>query len=166
MTWFGLVVGPPALAGVLAGWKMALLTAAGVLSFGLLGVWERSIETLALVLVAVSVALAIGVPLGIWAGRHPKVERVLRPILDAMQTIPAYSYLLPCVLLFGIGNPPALIATVIFALPARDPAHGARHPERCPRPRSRSPTSFGSTDRQTPVGWCRCRSRSPRSCSE
>ena len=58
-----------------------------------------------------------GVPLGIWAGRRPQVERVLRPILDAMQTIPAYAYLLPAVLLFGIGNPPALMATLAFALP-------------------------------------------------
>ena len=74
-------------------------------------------ETLALMLVAVTVALVIGIPLGIWAGRNPKVERVLRPLLDAMQTIPAYCYLLLLVLFFGIGDTTALIATVIFALP-------------------------------------------------
>jgi len=147
LTWLGLVVGAAALAGALAGWKMAVLTAAGVLSFGLLGVWDAAIETLALVLVSVSVAIAIGVPVGIWAGRRPKVERVLRPILDAMQTIPAYAYLLPAVLLFGIGNPPALMATLAFALPPaiRLTALGIRG---VPETSLEVATSFGSTERQ------------------
>lgn len=117
MTWFGALVGVASLAGVIAGWRMAALTAVGVLVFGVLGVWVESLQTLALVLVSVLVALAIGMPLGIWAGRKRKAERVLRGLMDAMQTIPAYSYLLPAVLFFGIGWPPALIATVIFALP-------------------------------------------------
>jgi glycine betaine/proline transport system permease protein len=147
MTWFGLLVGAAALAGVLAGWKMAVLAAAGVLSFGLLGVWDAAIETLALVIVSVSIAVAIGVPIGIWAGRRPKVERVLRPILDAMQTIPAYAYLLPAVLLFGIGNPPALMATLAFALPPaiRLTALGIRN---VPESSLEVATSFGSTERQ------------------
>ena len=147
MTWLGLLVGAAALAGVVAGWKMALLTGAGVLSFGLLGVWDAAIETLALVLVSVSIAVAIGVPVGIWAGRRPRVERVLRPILDAMQTIPAYAYLLPAVLLFGIGNPPALMATLAFALPPaiRLTALGIR---RVPETSLEVATSFGSTERQ------------------
>ena len=88
---------------------------------GVLGLWEPSIETLALIVFAVLIALVIGIPFGIWAGRRPAVERVIRPVLDAMQTIPAFSYLVPVVLLFGIGVPTALIATVIFAHPARDP---------------------------------------------
>ena len=117
MTWLGLLVGAASLAGLVAGWRMALLTAAGVFSFGLLGVWEESLETLSLMLISVVTALAIGIPVGIWAGRRPNVDRVLRPILDAMQTIPAYAYLLPFVLLFGIGEPPALFATLAFALP-------------------------------------------------
>ncbi len=147
LTWLGLVVGAAALAGVFAGWKMAALTAAGVLSFGLLGVWDASIETLALVLVSVSIAVGIGVPVGIWAGRRPDVERVLRPILDAMQTIPAYAYLLPAVLLFGIGNPPALMATLAFALPPaiRLTALGIRG---VPQTSLEVATSFGSTERQ------------------
>ena len=80
MTWFGLIVTAAAIAGLAAGWKMALLAAAGFLSFGLLGVWDAAIETLALMLVAVVLALAIGIPFGIWAGRRQRVERVLRPI--------------------------------------------------------------------------------------
>ena len=117
MTWLGLLAAATAFAGLVAGWRMALLAAVGVASFGLLDVWERSLQTLALVTISVLVTLAIGVPLGIWAGRRPSVERILRPILDAMQTVPAYSYLLPFVLFLGTGYPPAVAATVVFALP-------------------------------------------------
>jgi glycine betaine/proline transport system permease protein len=147
LTWLGLIAGSAAIAGVLAGWRMAVLSGVGVLSFGLLGVWDASIETLALVAVSVTVAVSIGVPLGIWAGRRPNVERVLRPILDAMQTVPAYAYLLPAVLLFGIGNPPALMATLAFALPPaiRLTALGIRG---VPETSLEVATSFGSTERQ------------------
>jgi glycine betaine/proline transport system permease protein len=148
MTWLGLVAAASAIAAVVAGWRMALLTAGGVVSFGLLGVWDRSVETLALMAVAVVLALAIGVPLGIWAGRRPRVERLLRPVLDAMQTIPAYSYLLPFVLLFGIGKPPALLATLAFALPPaiRLTALGVRN---VPAASIEVADAFGTTSRQT-----------------
>jgi glycine betaine/proline transport system permease protein len=147
MTWLGLLAGCCALAGVVAGWRMAVLTAAGVLSFGLLGVWPESVETLSLMLISVVTALAIGIPVGIWAGRRPRVERILRPILDAMQTIPAYSYLLPFVLLFGVGEPPALLATLAFALPPaiRLTALGIRN---VPSTSLEVADSFGSTIRQ------------------
>lgn len=148
MTWLGFTVAACLVAGMVAGWRLAVLTLAGVATFGVLGVWEESLETLALVLVAVAVALVIGVPLGIWAGRKPRVERGLRAFLDAMQTIPAYSYLLPCVLLFGIGEPPALIATVIFALPpaVRLTALGIRN---VPSVSIEVADAYGSTARQT-----------------
>ena len=147
ITWLGLVVGAASLAGVVAGWRMALLAGAGVFAFGLLGVWEESIETLSLMLLSVVSALAIGIPVGIWAGRRPAVERVLRPILDAMQTIPAYAYLLPFVLLFGVGEPPALFATLAFALPPaiRLTALGIRT---VPETSLEVADSFGSTIRQ------------------
>lgn len=147
-TWLGLLVGASALAGAVAGWRMALLTAAGTASFGLLGVWGASIETLALMVVSVSLALFIGIPVGIWAGRRPNVERLLRPFLDAMQTIPAYSYLLPFVLLFGIGEPPAVLATLAFALPPaiRLTALGIRD---VPKGSLEVADAFGSTERQT-----------------
>jgi glycine betaine/proline transport system permease protein len=111
-------------------------------------VWAASLETLALMIVSVSLALLIGIPLGLWAGRRPKVERVLRPVLDAMQTIPAYSYLLPFVLLFGVGEPPALMATLVFALPPaiRLTALGVRG---VPETQLEVASSFGSTSRQT-----------------
>lgn len=117
MTWIGVVTAAGVIGGLLAGWRKAVFAAIGFASLGVLGLWEASIETLALILVAVTVALAIGIPLGIWAGRSARVERVLRPLLDAAQTIPAYSYLILLVLFFSIGNTTALIATVIFALP-------------------------------------------------
>jgi len=147
MTWFGLIVTCAMISGVVAGWRMAVLTAAGFVTFGLLGVWEASLETLALMLVSVSLAVAIGIPTGIWSGRKPKVERVFRPILDAMQTIPAYSYLLPFVLLFGVGEPPALMATLVFALPPviRLTALGIRN---VPGTSIEVADSFGSTSRQ------------------
>jgi glycine betaine/proline transport system permease protein len=117
MTFLGVIVGATALAGVIAGWRMAILAAIGFTVMGLFGLWERSMETLALMLVSVSIALAIGIPVGIWAGRRPTVERLFRPVLDAMQTIPAFSYLLPLVLLFSSSEAIALVSTVVFALP-------------------------------------------------
>ncbi len=117
MTWFGVVTGAAAISSVLAGWRMALLAAAGFAAMGVLGLWEASILTLALMLLAVIGALLIGIPVGIWSGRSDRVERILRPVLDGAQTIPAFSYLIPLVLLFSIGPATALIATVIFALP-------------------------------------------------
>ena len=147
MTWLGLVVTAAAISGLVAGWRMALLAGAGVFSFGLLGVWDAAVETMALMLVAVILALAIGIPVGIWAGRRARVERVLRPILDAMQTIPAYSYLLPFVLLFGIGDAPALLATLAFAIPPaiRLTALGIRL---VPATSLEVADAFGATDRQ------------------
>jgi glycine betaine/proline transport system permease protein len=117
MTWFGVVTAAGAIAAVVAGWRMAILAAAGFFVMGALGLWEESLQTLALIIISVPIALVIGIPLGIWAGRRPGVERFLRPLMDAMQTIPAFSYLIPLVLLFGIGVTTAVISTVIFALP-------------------------------------------------
>jgi glycine betaine/proline transport system permease protein len=117
MTFLGVIVAAAAIAGVVAGWRMAVLAGVGFVGLGLFGLWGASIETLALMLVSVGVALLIGIPLGVLSGRRPAVDRVLRPILDAMQTVPAFSYLTFLVLFFGIGFPTALIATVIFALP-------------------------------------------------
>jgi glycine betaine/proline transport system permease protein len=113
----GVTVLAAAIAGLLAGWRMAILTAAGFIALGVLGLWEDSIATLALVLLSVGVALVIGLPVGVLSALHPRLESALRPVLDAMQTVPAFAYLVPLVLLFSIGTTAAMIATVIFALP-------------------------------------------------
>ena len=147
MTWLGFVTTAAMIAGLVAGWRMLLLTAVGLFCIGLLGVWEAAVETIALMTVAVSLALAIGIPFGIWAGLRPRVERVLRPILDAMQTIPAFSYLLPAFLLFGVGAPAALIATLVFSLPPaiRLTALGIRT---VPATSVEVADSFGTTSKQ------------------
>jgi glycine betaine/proline transport system permease protein len=82
------------------------------------GYWKETTETLALVLASTSVAMAIGVPLGVAGARYPLLMRAMRPVLDLMQTIPTFVYLIPALILFGLGMVPGLIATVIFSLPA------------------------------------------------
>lgn len=82
------------------------------------GYWKETTETLALVLSSAVICMAVGVPVGIVAARRPRVMKALRPVLDLMQTIPTFVYLIPALILFGLGMVPGLIATVIFALPA------------------------------------------------
>ncbi|MBN7805895.1 choline ABC transporter permease subunit [Agrobacterium rosae] len=97
---------------------MPLFTALGLLLIINLGYWKATTETLALVLAASAVCMAVGVPLGILAARRKWVYAFMRPALDLMQTIPTFVYLIPALVLFGLGMVPGLIATVIFALPA------------------------------------------------
>ena len=115
--WYVVVAAVGMLATSILGVKGGVLTSIGVLYFGSVGLWEDSIQTLALMGVAVVISVAIGIPLGIWGAGRDRVERALRPLLDAMQTLPAFVYLIPVVLLFGIARVPAIIATVIYALP-------------------------------------------------
>ncbi len=82
-----------------------------------LGLWEATMETLSLTLTAALIALAIGIPTGILSGKSDIVEAVVRPILDFMQTLPVFVYLIPAVILFGLGAAPGVVATVIFAIP-------------------------------------------------
>jgi glycine betaine/proline transport system permease protein len=121
-----LLLTPPALLMVaslgviaffLASWRVALFTVLGLLFVISLDLWEAAMETLALVLAATVVALAIGIPIGIIAAKSAAVEAAIRPVLDVAQTMPAFVYLVPIVVLLGIGAGPALIATVIFAMP-------------------------------------------------
>ncbi len=82
------------------------------------GYWLLTMQTLTLVLGACFICMAIGVPLGIYAAHHPRFYRALTPVLDLMQTLPTFVYLIPVLVLFGLGMVPGLVATVIFALPA------------------------------------------------
>lgn len=99
-------------------WKMALLIVVSLLLVINLGYWEESIQTFSLVIFSTLVCVAIGIPIGIKAAHNPKLYASLRPILDLMQTIPTFVYLIPTMILFGLGVVPGLISTVIFALPA------------------------------------------------
>lgn len=98
-------------------WKLALGSMMSFLFIGLIGAWDESMVTLSLVLTSVFFCLVIGVPLGIATARSDRLQSVLRPIMDAMQTTPAFVYLVPVVMLFGIGNVPGVVTTIIFALP-------------------------------------------------
>jgi glycine betaine/proline transport system permease protein len=105
------------IAWLVRSWQLAIGT---VISFTLIvamGLWVPAMQTLALVLVAALVAVIIAIPLGIWSARNATVRAVLKPILDFMQTMPAFVYLIPAIVFFSIGVVPGLVATVIFALP-------------------------------------------------
>lgn len=105
------------IAWVVRSWQLAIGT---IVSFGLIvgmDLWVPAMQTLALVLVAAIIAVLIAVPLGIWSARNSTVRAVLKPVLDFMQTMPAFVYLIPAIVFFGIGVVPGLVATVIFALP-------------------------------------------------
>ena len=97
---------------------IAVFTFLGLLLIYNQGYWKETMETLALVLAATTVSMLIGVPIGIAAARRPWLYSIIRPILDLMQTIPTFVYLIPALILFGLGMVPGLIATVIFAIPS------------------------------------------------
>jgi glycine betaine/proline transport system permease protein len=100
-----------------AGKGLAIFTILGLLLLYAMDFWEETMQTLALVISSAILALVIGIPIGIWSARSDRVEKVVRPILDFMQTMPAFVYLIPAILFFSVGNVPGVIATVIFSLP-------------------------------------------------
>ena len=126
LQWFAAFLGaaPPTIviaavglfAWQIGGGRLALTVIASLVFTGLIGVWPETMITLAIVLTALVLAILIGLPLGIWSARSERAWTVLRPLLDGMQTIPAFVYLVPVVMLFGIGNVPGVIVTVIFAV--------------------------------------------------
>ena len=99
-------------------WKLAVAVAIGLLFIINLGFWKETIETLVLVIASAGVSMAIGVPVGIAVAHRAWLFKLLRPVLDLMQTMPTFVYLIPVLVLFGLGLAPGLIATVIFAVPA------------------------------------------------
>lgn len=105
------------LAWLLRDWKLALLTVPLMLFIITVDLWEEALETLALVAVAAVIALLIAIPLGVLAAKNQTVSRVVRPVLDLMQTMPALVWLIPAMAMFGLGMPSGILATIIFALP-------------------------------------------------
>ncbi|GHH77954.1 glycine/betaine ABC transporter permease [Streptomyces sulfonofaciens] len=126
--WAGVTAAAGLVAWRLAGLRLALTAAAAFLVCGLLGMWVPTMQTLALMVVAVLASVLVGGLLGLAAGLSERTHRVLRPVLDTMQVLPAFAYLLPVVLVFGIGVPAAVLATVVYAAPpmARLTALGLR----------------------------------------
>ncbi|SER36134.1 glycine betaine/proline transport system permease protein [Streptomyces sp. yr375] len=126
--WAGVAAAGALIAWRVAGVRLALGTAAAFLACGLLGMWVPTMQTLALMVVAVLASVVVGVLLGLAGGLSARLDRALRPVLDTMQALPAFAYLLPVVLVFGIGVPAAVLATVVYAAPpmARLTALGLR----------------------------------------
>ena len=133
--------------GLHRSWRLALMVAGSLLLIVNLGYWEQTIETLALVVFATLLCMLVGIPVGIAAAHRPSLYTALRPVLDLMQTIPTFVYLIPTLILFGLGVVPGLISTVIFALPApiRLTHLGISS---VPKPLIEAGESFGATKRQ------------------
>jgi glycine betaine/proline transport system permease protein len=152
----GLLMLPPILLALLIAlfawwlrksWKLAAGVFIGLLFILNQGLWKETVQTLVLVSGATALSMGIGVPLGIWAAHNPRVWRVLQPVLDLMQTMPTFVYLIPILILFGLGAAPALIVTIIFAMPApvRMTYLGITS---IPRPMIEAGEAFGATKRQ------------------
>ena len=129
-------------------WRTCLLVAAGFLFILNQDYWEETTESLTLVLASCIVCMAVGVPIGIAAAHRPRLYAWMRPVLDLMQTLPTFVYLIPAIVFFGIGMVPGLIATVIFVLPApiRLTHLGVTS---TPKALLEAAVAFGATPRQT-----------------
>jgi len=148
--WAVVIVIMVAIAWRAAGWRVAVFSVLGLLLIVHMGLWVESMETLALIGTSVIIALVVAVPLGIWSSKNDTVERIVRPLLDFMQTLPAFVYLIPAVLFFQLGKVPGVVATLIFSLPptVRLTNLGIRQ---VPAEIKEASQSFGATPRQTLV---------------
>lgn len=99
-----------------AGWRVGIFAVAAMFLIGLIGLWEQAMTTLAMIFTALVFNVLVGVPLGLLAGRSDRFWSGLRPVLDVMQTTPSFVYLVPIVMLFGVGTVPGVVATIIFSI--------------------------------------------------
>ncbi|HEV3106316.1 MAG TPA: choline ABC transporter permease subunit [Trinickia sp.] len=114
------------------GWRFAIFATLSFLLIYATGFWDQTVITLALTLSSTLISLVFGIPLGIWTAKDKRIAFVVRPILDLMQTMPAFVYLIPAAMLFGLGRVPGILSTVIFAMPpaVRLTSLGIRHVNR------------------------------------
>ena len=115
--WPAVVMALAVLSFAVGRWRMLGFTLFALFFVGFMGLWENTIDTIALMVVAVVIAVGIGLPLGVLAARNQVADNLLRPILDGMQTMPSFVYLLPGILFFGLGKPAGIFATIIYAVP-------------------------------------------------
>ena len=113
---WAIIIVVAALAWLAKGWKLALGTALGLLVIVGVDQWSEAMDTLALVVIASAIALVIAIPLGILAARNDAASKIIRPVLDFLQTMPGLVYLIPAIMLFRVGAVPGIVATIIFAL--------------------------------------------------
>ncbi len=111
-----MIVAFAVLAYFASGWKLALGSAVGMLVIRLLDQWVNAMNTLSLVVVSSLIAVVLSIPLGIWAARSERFSNLLRPVLDFMQTMPAFVYLVPAIMLFRVGVVPGIVAAIVFAM--------------------------------------------------
>jgi glycine betaine/proline transport system permease protein len=145
--WWSVIAAAVAIGWASGGWRLALVCGACFTGIAALGTWDLAMDTLSQVLVIVAISVVLAVPIGIWAGRSDRVERILRPVLDAAQVMPAFVYLVPVIFLFNVGRVPGIVASVIYALPPciRLVNLGLRQVPVAPR---EAAISFGATPRQ------------------
>jgi glycine betaine/proline transport system permease protein len=147
LSWQFIVAAAMMLSYFVAGWKMAITTAVGVMAIGLTGRWTDSVDTLTQTIVAVALSIVIALPIGVWLGRRPRIESALSPILDSLQTIPPLIYAIPFVMIFTVGPVPGVVAAVVYAIPPgiRLTSLGIRQVN---QESIEAATTFGATDRQ------------------
>jgi len=145
--WWAVVAAAVAVGWASAGWKLALVCGACFTGIAALRTWDLAMDTLSQVLVIVAISVVLALPIGIWCGRSDRAERILRPLLDAAQVMPAFVYLVPVIFLFNVGRVPGIVASVIYALPPciRLVSLGLRSVPVAPR---EAAISFGATPRQ------------------
>lgn len=115
--WPAWIVALALVAWAVGGWALLAFTALAFLYIGFMGLWENTIDTVALMVVAVVLSVVIGLPLGVIGARNQVADKIMRPVLDGMQTMPSFVYLLPGILFFGLGKPAGIFATIIYAVP-------------------------------------------------
>lgn len=115
--WPVIVVSLALLSFAVGRWNLLVFTSLALLFVGFMGLWQNTMDTVALMVVAVVVAVSIGLPLGVMGARSRVANNLMRPILDGMQTMPSFVYLLPGILFFGLGKPAGIFATIVYALP-------------------------------------------------
>ncbi|MFC1982188.1 ABC transporter permease [Chloroflexota bacterium] len=117
LPWWAVIVIFAGLSWRVAGHRVALITLVGMLFIGAMGLWDQTMTTLAIIITSVAVSVLIGIPIGITAAKSDHFEMLIRPLLDGMQTMPSFVYLIPAVFFFGLGKVPAVVATFIYAVP-------------------------------------------------
>jgi len=117
LPWWAVIVILAGVAWRFAGRRIAVIALVGMFFIGVMGLWDQTMTTLAIIITSVAVSLLIGIPLGIVAAKSDRFESVIRPVLDGMQTMPSFVYLIPAVFFFGLGKVPAVVATFIYAVP-------------------------------------------------
>lgn len=147
LTWPAMIGAITLASWLLVSFRMALFSGASLLLLATFGLWESTVVTISLIIVTVTLSIMIAVPLGVWASQSDRLDAILRPILDGMQTMPPFVYLVPAIAFFSLGNTPAVLATLIYAVPpaVRLTNLGIRQ---LPEETLEAADSFGMTRRQ------------------